>query len=262
MNIVTVGLTAYRFMKKASPILISAAAGIGAVVTYVLAIKETEEAQDIIQEAAEEEEQGFELAKKLVKVYAPSFILLVITLLCIVQSTIISQHRIRDLTASCAALATFTNEYRRKQIDIYGKETDQKVITEIAKDRFFESHPDDIGDDEILCFMPTYPHWFSVPSVECIINAFTKVNEKMDQTRKPVMLSDFMKWAHATEYDTEGNVKDMDHRYLGYGWECIDLYLNEGVGGVYPFLEKFHEQSGLEGYCIDIPEPKQIELII
>lgn len=259
MNIVKAGLATLRLAKKAAPVLISAAAGIGAVLTYILTIKETEQAQEVLQEADEEELHSVKMVKKIVKIYAPSFILLVVTLLCIVQSTIISQHRIRDLTASYAALATFTNNYRQKQIDIFGKETDDRIIQAIAEEKIQDDPPFD--PDGILCFMPTYPHWFEVPSKECIFQAFLTANEYMDMNGH-VMLNQLMEWMHTKEYDETGKEVGMDQRYIGFGWENFDLFTEESATGLYPRLSEFSEDSGLEGYIIDIPVPKPLELIL
>lgn len=256
MNVVKAGMIALKFIKRNSPIIISAAAGLGMVLTYILTIKETEEAQEAIEEIEENEEepQKLKIAKKVAKIYAPSFICLVISLLCIVQSTVISQHRIRDLTASCAAMAAFINDYRRNEIEIYGQDHDGVIMHSIAEEKF-ENDPPLKYEEGILCLLPPYPHWFWVKSVTKLKAGCLDANQEIDETGC-ISMGKWMKFVGAREYDEHGNTIGMDQAYLDYGWYEHELCDEDAHSGLYPDINCEDEESGLRYYVINLPMPK------
>ena len=256
MNLLQAGATVLRAVRRHSPIIISAAAGIGLVLIYYLTIKETEQIVDEMEEMTEEEIHSFKMVKKSVKTYAPSFILLVVTLFCIVQTTMISQHRIRDLTTYSAGLAAYYQQYRNKNIELNGPEKDREIVKEIVKDHAqsnFNSH-----NKECLCLMAGYPHYFYVPSVTNIFEAFRDINIDLDCGKEWSTLKKWMRIAGAVEYDKEGNIIPFDSRYFNFGWSTYDLTSTEGVSMVYPYVGQ-EEDNGCKFYFIDVPLPKPLD---
>ena len=252
MNLAKTGVIALRFLRRNAPLLISAAAGIGLAALYILTIKETEEATEVINQAEEEEADGLETAKKVAKIYAPSFICLIVTMFCIVSSAVISHHRIRDLTTYAASMTAMYNQYRQHNIIQNGKESDQKVIGKIAREHAAEDPTSNEGG--IMCLMPGYDHIFTVPSLVNVYEAITKLNLKMEKGPGNCELDEFMELAKAKE--------EMDPRYIAYGWETFDLDKNYGVSCLYPNIFKDTDDSGLEYYVIDLPMPRRLDMII
>ena len=249
MNVVKTGIMVAKLLKRHAPIIMSAGAGIGMVLTYILAIRETEEACEEISRTDEEEDiHSFKMAKKLIKIYAPSFITLVLTLLCVVQSTIISQHRIRDLTASYAALATFTNQYRQKVREIYGDEADFVTTTEVIEDRLGE-YEDPEDSEGYLCFIDGYPKFFHVKSKDCIYEAFNMLNWDI-HLKCASTLGQWMIYA---------DVEDFDPKYGHIGWTDYDLAREQKAAMVYPVIKEDSDDSGLEYFYISVPLPRQVE---
>lgn len=263
MNLLQTGAVVLKVIRRNSPILISAAAGIGLILIYYLTIKETEQAVEEINETPEEEVHSFKMAKKIVKIYAPSFILLIFTLFCIIQSTVISQHRIRDLTAYSASLAAYYNQYRAKVIDIYGSERDHEIRGDIARDEAIYREPVCVNDEEFgyLCQMAGYGPYFTVRHLTDIYKAFIAANKIMDTGPGEVKLKKWMELAGAVQYDDMGNIVPFNKHYENYGWSTYDLTRTKAVSALYPYVGRIDEDSGLEIYFIDVPEPQPLELI-
>lgn len=263
MNIARAGKFALQFIKRNSPIILSVAAGIGLAALYILTIKETEEVVHEIEEAPEEEAHSFKMVKKTVKIMAPSFVILLLTMFCIVQSCRISQHRIRDLTQYSAMLAATLNQYRQKNREILGPDgsenNDKFIMYEIASENMPDELPDD-PEDGILCELIGYPHYFKVPKLENIYAGFLNANEYMETGWGSVELSKLFRWINAIHYDDKGHRCGMDVNYLHYGWETHDLADCEKVSGLYPYVGRITEDSGLVVYLIDVPAPKPLDV--
>ena len=258
MNLLKAGAVVLQTVRRNSPIIVGAAASVGLLLIYYLTIKETEEIAEEMNEMPEEEIHSFKMVKKIVKTFAPSFILLVITLFCIVQSTVISQHRIRDLTTYSAGLAAYYQQYRNKNVKLNGAEKDHEIVREIVKDRIQNDPAADNHYEECLCLMAGYSHYFYVPSVTNIFEAFREIDIQLDCGKEWETLQKWMILAKAVEYDQNGNIVPFDSKYCNYGWSTYDLTSNEGVSMVYPYVGK-EEDNGQEYYFIDVPMPKPLE---
>ena len=250
MNLVKMGRIALDVVKKNSPFILSAVAGVGLIALYALTIKETEEAKDIL----DEEEESFEKTKKIIKIYAPSFLCLMITLVCIVSSAVISHHMIRDLTLYAASVTAAYNKYRQHNIDQNGVDSDQRIIADIARESVLDEPPKD--DEGILCLMNGYDHFFRVPNIINVYAAILELNEEMNEgPYERAMMKDF--WEKAKVMDP------LDHKYLGHGWSVYDLNYDHNVSALYPGeIYKETDDSGLEWYMIDIPAAKPLGMII
>ena len=261
MNLLTAGAAVLRTIRRNSPIILSAAAGLGLVLVYCLTIKETEEIKEEMDEMTEEEVHSFKMVKKIVKTYAPSFLLLVFTMFCIVQTTVISQHRIRDLTTYSAGLAAYYQQYRSKNVELNGSEKDHEIMKEIAKDQINDISDFNV-DEGILCQMAGYSHYFSVSDLTKIYNAFSQANERyIDKGSGQVTVKKVLELAGAKEFDEWGCEVPFDKYYTNYGWETHELTKDYAVSMLYPYIGKVEEESGLEYYFIDIPLPQPLELI-
>ena len=266
MNLIKTGSVFLQIVKKNSPIILSVAAGIGLAALYILTIKETEEAVQEINEAPEEEVHSFKMAKKVVKIMAPSFVVLLLTMFCIVKSCTISQHRIRDLTQYSAVLAATFNQYRQKNRELSGPDgpenNDQIIMTEIAAEKMDAIEPiqdQDLYNNGVLCFLIGYDNYFMVPSINNLWYACAKANERIREGYKTVTLLQWMRWANAEEFDEHGNVRGFNMRYIHYGWEENDLGMMDEISGTYPWITKSADDSGLEYFIIDVPIPKPLE---
>jgi len=252
MNLAKAGAAALKILQRNVPFLLSAAAGIGLIGLYILTIKETEEAAEVLNEAAEEETQSFEMGKTLVKIYAPSFLCLLATLFCIVSSAVISHHRIRDLTVYAAGVTTAYNQYRQHNVFQNGKESDDRIISEVTRENIHNDPPKEY--DGITCMLPGYDSFFTVSCIEDVTNAISELNVKMEKGPECCEMAEFFKLAKVRE--------PMDQKYFAYGWDSYDLTRRYGVSMLYPHIFKDTDESGLEYYVIDLPMPRPMEMII
>ena len=263
MNLLQAGTAVLRVIRRNSPILISAAAGIGLILVYYLTIKETEEIVEEMQEMTEEEIHSEVMVRKVVKTFAPSFLLLVFTLFCIVQSTVISQHRIRDLTAYSASLAAYYQQYRSKNIKMDGLEQDHQIMNEIVQERVNKKPPIADPDEGYVCNLAGYSPYFYVSSLEDIWRACSICNEMyFDKGPEEISLSNWMKLANAVQYDDYGNIVPFDYKHYGnLGWSTYMVTHDESVSGLYPYISKTKEENGQDIYFIDLPIPQPLETI-
>ena len=242
MNLVGMGKIALRFVKRNSPFILSAAAGIGLIALYVLTIKETEEAQEVLNEAEEEEVHSFKMAKKVAKIYAPSFICLVITMVCIVSSAVISHHMIRDLTMYAAGVTAAYSQYRQHNIEdnyeVEGEDRDRMIIADIARNNVLDEPPD--NEEGYACLLNGYPHYFRVPNIANIYAAILELNQEMEMGQHA--------WINFTDFWKKARVIDkLDPKYMGHGWTSYDLTREYGMSSLYPFgVFKESEDIGFE----------------
>ena len=256
MNLVKTGAIALRFIKRNSPFILSAAAGIGLIALYFLTIKETEKAQEVLNEAEEEEVHSFKMAKRIAKIYAPSFLCLVITMVCVISSAVISHHMIRDLTAYAAGMTAAYNQYRQHNIEndceLNGVDEDRMIIADIARNNVLDEPPD--NEEGYACLINGYPHFFRVPNLMNIYAAILELDHQMEAGDH--------EWINFVDFWKKARVMDrIDHKYLGHGWTSYDLTKNYGVSSLYPNgIYKETDDSGFEWYMIDLPMLKPMEI--
>lgn len=262
MDLVKTGRVILRFVQCNAPIIISAAAGIGIAALYILTIKETEEAVAEINEVPEEEVHSFKMAKKIAKIYVPSFLVLIFTMFCIAESIIMSQHRIRDLTNYSAMLAATIHQYRQRNIQKNSEDLDHEIMNEVILNQKHINKDAVVKcpEEGILCLLYGYPRYFVVEDQNAIFNAFSTANEHLNEGSGTVELAQWMKWANAWYYDDHGRLKPgIDQRYIHYGWDSYELTKNNAVSNLYPYVGRIEEESGLVIHQIDVPVPQPLE---
>lgn len=131
-----------RFAKKHASTILTCLGGAGVVATSIMAVKATPKALLLIEEA--EKEKGEDLTKlEVVKtagpVYIPSIITGTATLACIFGANILNKRNQAALMSSYALLNDSYKRYREKTIELYGKDSDSNIKTEIAKDKYKEN---------------------------------------------------------------------------------------------------------------------------
>ena len=120
------------------PVILSGIAVAGTVATAVLAVKETPKAVKILHN--KEVEKGTKLDKKEIvkavwKNYIPAGCALFATTACIVIANISGKRAIASATAACALASKSFKRYKDKVVELYGKETHNKIISSIAAEK-------------------------------------------------------------------------------------------------------------------------------
>lgn len=128
-------MNARLFVKRNASTVLTCLGGVGVVATTVLAVKATPKALQLIEE--EKQKKGEELSKwEVVKTagpkYVPTVLMGVSTLACIFGSNILSKRQQASLISAYALLDESYKKYRRKVIELYGEETHNEIVNEIA----------------------------------------------------------------------------------------------------------------------------------
>ena len=128
-------MNARLFMKRNASTILTCLGGIGVVTTTVMAVKATPKALQLIEEA--EKEKGEKLTTwETVKTTAPTYIPTVLfgvgTVACIFGANILNKRQQASLMSAYALLDESYNKYRRKVVELYGKETHEEIVNAIA----------------------------------------------------------------------------------------------------------------------------------
>lgn len=136
-------MNAKLFIKKNAGTILSVMGSIGVVATAITAARAAPKAIKLLDDAREE--KGSKLSKMEIaqigfKTYLPVGLVSAATITCIMSANVLSRNKQANITSAYALLDQSYKDYRRKVIEIYGEETDHKIIEAIAVDRAKEVH--------------------------------------------------------------------------------------------------------------------------
>lgn len=131
-------MNARLFIKKNAGTILSVMGSIGVVATAITAARAAPKAIKLLDDAREE--KGSKLSKMEIaqigfKTYLPVGLVSVATITCIMSANVLSRNKQANITSAYALLDQSYKDYRRKVIEMYGEETDHKIIEAIAMDR-------------------------------------------------------------------------------------------------------------------------------
>lgn len=136
-------MNAKLFIKKNAGTILSVMGSIGVVATAITAARAAPKAIKLLDDAREE--KGSKLSKMEIaqigfKTYLPVGLVSAATITCIMSANVLSHNKQANITSAYALLDQSYKDYRRKVIEMYGEETDHKIIEAIAVDRAKEVH--------------------------------------------------------------------------------------------------------------------------
>lgn len=136
-------MNAKLFIKKNAGTILSVMGSIGVVATAITAARAAPKAIKLLDDAREE--KGSKLSKMEIaqigfKTYLPVGLVSAATITCIMSANVLSHNKQANITSAYALLDQSYKDYRRKVIEMYGEETDHKIIEAIAVDRAQEVH--------------------------------------------------------------------------------------------------------------------------
>ncbi len=136
-------MNARLFIKKNAGTILSVMGSIGVVATAITAARAAPKAIKLLDDAREE--KGSKLSKMEIaqigfKTYLPVGLVSAATITCIMSANVLSRNKQANITSAYALLDQSYKGYRRKVIEMYGEETDHKIIEAIAVDRAKEVH--------------------------------------------------------------------------------------------------------------------------
>lgn len=127
-----------KWLSKNASSILSMTACVGVALTAVLTYKGTIKAQETIKEWTEEKRDElttFEKVQASAKPLAGAAVAAVGTIACIIGSHKIDKKHIAVLGAGAAGIAKKYDEYRKANIEVNGKEADDKVMQKLAVEK-------------------------------------------------------------------------------------------------------------------------------
>ena len=131
------------FFQNNAPTILTWMGTVGVVATSVAAVKATPKAITLLEQAKKnkgEKLTKIEKVKTVYPVYIPATLIGVSTVACIFGANILNKRKQAAITSAYALLDSSYKEYKNKIIELYGKDTDEEVREEIAKDKYEESN--------------------------------------------------------------------------------------------------------------------------
>lgn len=168
------------FLDRNASTILTCVGGAGVVVTSVLAVKATPKAMSLLEQA--KAEKGDKLTKmEVVKVAGPAYIPSVVvgasTIACIFGANILNKRKQAALTSAYALLNSSYKEYKDKVNEIYGEDANDRIIAEIAKDKYDEDAI--THDDNKQLFYDEFSGRYFESTMEEVIKAEYDLNRDL-----------------------------------------------------------------------------------
>ena len=132
-------MNARLFIKRNSATILSFVAVAGVVATAITSANATPKAVRASDTAklnkGEEELTKIEKVKTVLPVYLPTIITGAATVVCILGSNVLNQRTRASLSSAYAIVDQSYRDYRNKVKELYGEETDNRIIEAIAVDK-------------------------------------------------------------------------------------------------------------------------------
>ena len=151
---------------------------VGVVATSVAAVKATPKAIQIIEEEKRRKENGELTKKEAIKVawkcYIPAIAIGMSTVVCIFGASMLNKRQQASLMSAYAMLNNSYSKFKKKTNELYGKDAEQKIVSEIAKDEYLdndyprEENGELFNDDECLFYDFVSQQYFSATMDEVI----------------------------------------------------------------------------------------------
>ena len=168
------------FIKRNASTILTCAGGAGVVATAVMAVKATPKATALLEQA--KKEKGEELTKlEVVRVAGPAYIPAVAvgvsTLACIFGANRLNKRQQAALMSAYALLDSSYKDYKHKVEELYGEEAHDRVVAEVAKDKYQEVDiPEEDGKE---LFYDLFSERYFRATMADVIKAEYEVNRRI-----------------------------------------------------------------------------------
>ena len=236
------------FLKRSSPTILSVLGSVGVIATAIVASKNTIKAVDMMnQKYGVEEQQRLKKAEVVNvcwKCYIPTAAIGSATILCIIGATVINERSQAALVSAYAMVNEAYQKYRKAATIIYGKDADEKIKAQVAKDVYVSNdglslYAPNYKDGESMLFYDDFSERYFNATMAAVINAEYHINRNL-QLRGYAYLNEFYEflgiedtkqgqmigWSMHSIYDNGFSWLDFDNRLvtLEDGMECYTVY--------------------------------------
>lgn len=204
------------FLKRNTPTILTIVGGVGVIATSVMAVKATPKALRTIEQA--EAEKGEKLTKlEIVKVAGPEYIPAVLvgtaTLICIFGANALNKRQQASMVSAYALLDSSYREYKKKVKELNGAGFDEKVNSEIAKDKY-EDVDISVSEGKQLFFDQFSGRYFESTMEEVqkaeyqvnkdlVLRDYVALNEFYEHLGIPTIeAGDFLGWSNGGNFAT------------------------------------------------------------
>lgn len=211
-------------LRRNAPTILSSIGGVGVVATAVLAVKATPKALQCIEQAEEEKGDKLTKAETVIAagpVYIPSILVGAGTIACIFGANMLNKRQQASLMSAYALLDKSYKEYKGKVKELYGEEANDKVVAEVAKDKYKDS---DISvEDDKQLFYDDYSGRYFESTIERVLEAKYQLNRELFM-RGYVYLNEFYEMLDIPPIDAGDDLGWSPGSNLDYYWqEWIDF---------------------------------------
>lgn len=214
-----------KFVNKHGSTILTIMASVGVIGTAILTADATIKALEDINLAEADKGEPLTTEEK-IRTAAHHYILPVVaaasTITCTFGANVLNKKQQASLASAYVMLDKSYKEYRKKVVDICGKEVDEEVQEAISLDRFEEKKPSVYGD-KLLFFEEISQEFFEATMLD-IRNAeyhfnrnyalagYATINELMDWFELPhLQYGDDFGWSWDLSYDYGYSFIDFEH---------------------------------------------------
>lgn len=216
------------FFKRNSSTVLTCMAGVGVVVTAIMAAKATPKALALVEEAKDEKGDDltkFETVVAAAPAYIPTVLVGVSTIACVFGANALNKRQQAALTSAYALLDNSYKEFRKKVDEMYGEGATVEVKKEIAKDHY-EKDPVRVSPDKQL-FYDDYSGRLFESTMETVLRAEYEINRLL-ATDTGAFLNEFYEFLRIDTVE-----------YGDYmGWSTYEMAENQ----CYVWLDFRHEK--------------------
>ncbi|WP_301425270.1 DUF6353 family protein [Bacteroides caecimuris] len=241
-----------KFLRKASPTILTGLGVIGVVGTAVLSVRATPKALALIKVKKDELKTDKLTPQELVeatwKCYIPSALVGVSTIACVIGIGVLDRRNQAALTSAYAILNESYKQYRQAAKKVYGEDADNKIHAEMAKDAQVASYDwgyqvynmdMDPESEQVLFYDLTSKKYFTT-TMAAVLNAQYHVNRNL-AIRGDCSLNEYLSFLGVEGID-KGDEMGWEISYMVEEMDCYWLDFDN---------QKTTLEDGLECIVID-----------
>ena len=241
-----------KFLRKASPTILTGLGVIGVVGTAVLSVRATPKALALIKVKKDELKTDKLTPQELVeatwKCYIPSALVGVSTMACVIGIGVLDRRNQAALTSAYAILNESYKQYRQAAKKVYGEDADNKIHAEMAKDAQVASYDwgyqvynmdMDPESEQVLFYDLTSKKYFTT-TMAAVLNAQYHVNRNL-AIRGDCSLNEYLSFLGVEGID-KGDEMGWEISYMVEEMDCYWLDFDN---------QKTTLEDGLECIVID-----------
>lgn len=239
-------------LRRSSPTILTALGIVGVVGTAAMAVRATPKALCLIKAKKDELETDkltpMELVQTTWRCYIPSALIGIGTITCIIGIGVMDKRNQAALTSAYAMINESYKQYRQAAKKVYGKEADNKIHAEMAKDAMIASidwgyqvyNMDMDPESEQLLFYDLISKKYFTTTMAAVLNAQYHVNRNL-AVRGDCSLNEYLSFLGVDGVEN-GDEMGWDISYMIEEMECYWLDFDN---------QKTVLEDGLECILID-----------